>query len=58
MINIGWVVLKQNGEEPRQTDNGRDKASRRTQQKVQGGTGDSQLAVTPGPGTRGEYRGG
>ena len=47
--------MKQNGEEPRQTDNGRDKASRRTQQKGQGGAGD--LADRGYPKTRNSWRG-
>ena len=51
-----WVVLKQNGEEPRQTDDGRDMANRRTLPERAGWDGELATRRYPRAGTRGEYR--
>ena len=52
-----WVVLKQNGEEPRQTDNGRDMANRRTVPERAGWDGELATRRYPRAGTRGELPG-
>ena len=52
-----WVVLKQNGEEPWQTDDGREMANRRTLPERAGWDGELATRRYPRAGTRGEYRG-
>jgi hypothetical protein len=59
VINNGlrvWVALKQNGEEPRRTDDGRDMANRRTMPERAGWDGELATRRYPRAGTHGEYR--